>query len=168
MTSHTTDPVFITDPEEVRFSDSSEELPRYTDMPDGIYRLLIDRAEIDIILQAKTARKIAFSRDNNCWKVTESSFPSSFENIIKNGSSLGHATWLGRAVHLSEETGWETIASWSDWESIPLLELARASVAEDQKKLELDYQIELSRRERRSKMYTAIASNVLGRQQQTT
>lgn len=168
MTSQTAHPVFVTDPEEVRFSEPSEKAPRYTDMPEGVYRLLIDKAETHIILQAKTARKIASSRDDNCWKIIEPRFPSGFNEIINNGSFLTKSAYLGHAVHISEETGWETIASWGDWESIPLLMLAKASIAEDQTKLLSDYEIEQKRLERRSKMHTAITGSTLREQQQTT
>lgn len=161
MTSQESPPIFFTDPEEVKFSESSEEIPRYTEMPDGIYRLLTDKTETHIILQATTARKIIFSRDNNCWKITPPSFPAGFKDALNNGDLFLHGSGLGRSFHLSEETGWETIASWSDWEKIPLLELAKASIAEDQAKLLEDYEKEQQRRKRRFKMHNAIAGDTL-------
>ena len=165
MTPQESPPIFFTDPEEVRFSESSEEIPRYTEMPDGIYRLLTDKAETHIILQATTTRKIIFSRDSNCWKTTPPRFPTGVKDVFNNSNLFLHSSGLGRSFHLSEETGWETIASWSNWEEIPLLELAKASIAEDQAKLLVDYEKEQQRRNKRSQMHNAIAGNTSEAQQ---
>ena len=156
MTSNRTNPVFATNPNDIRFEYPCEKIPRYTDHPCGVYRLLVDKTEEHIILQAKLARKIDFSRDNNLWKTTESVLPQALLNVIETSKLLPNSVRLGRTVHRSEESDWETIYSWSDWEAISLLSAAKTVIAEDQKKLESDYLTENARRERRAKMYAAI------------